>query len=77
MIFMLRPLLVSFFAVAMRVNDGKEKNNQPAHQQHDEHWFVAPDRFDEFGQIRFHAKRDYTTSFHIRGKIPVRRAGAG
>jgi len=76
MIFVLGPFLVSFFAVTMGVYHAKDKNDQPAHQQHDEHWFVAPDRFDEFGQIRFHAKRDYTTSVQIWEKIPAWRAGA-
>jgi hypothetical protein len=49
MVFVLRPVLVSFFAVAVRINHAKDKNNQPAHRQYDEHGFVSPDRFDEFG----------------------------
>jgi len=77
MIFVLGPLLMSFFAVTMGVYHAKDKNDQPAHRQYDEHGFVAPDRFDEFGQIRFHAKRDYTTSAQIWEKIPVGRAGVG
>jgi hypothetical protein len=54
------PLLLNFFAVAMRVNHGKDENDQPARQQDNEDGFILPDFADKFGQIRIHAKTSYT-----------------
>lgn len=56
MLFGLMPLLLIFFAVTMGVNDGKDKNNQPANQQNNEKRVILADVADKLRQIRIHSK---------------------
>jgi hypothetical protein len=60
MMFAPLPLLLDFFPVAMRVNHGKNENDQPARQQDDEDGFILPDFADKLGQVGIHAKTSYT-----------------
>ena len=47
MMLALMPLLVDFFPVAMGVNHRQDKENKPAHQQHNDDWLIPPEVADK------------------------------
>lgn len=47
MLFEMMPLLVGFFTVAVGVNHGQDKDNNPPDQQHNDDGLIPPDLANE------------------------------